>query len=362
MQNKHSKLWRAPAVVIATIVMVVFLTTLASATALTLSMRGGDTAHVTCNGTKLSKVANSPKDWTVKCSGKATPTPTPTTTSTPTATSTPTVTSTPTPTSTATAGTWSCVVPLGENCPNNGRGYDAQDTIPMSNGYNTYVSNQPINVHGTETVSANSPGDWQVVANLSDCGGCVQTYASVQQLTNNWNGSGWGSGSADTPLDALSDLKFNYNETSPATGASYEFAADIWVDDYAGLNGSGAGDIMFWMDTTGRCNDGAFGPETLGHATLAGQNYTVHRWGSYGDEIIFVLDGAGGPGTCAKQSSGSIPVKAGLDWLQANGFILANAGDSAHPVVSNIDAGWEITQASNATFKVNSFSIDAPLK
>jgi hypothetical protein len=225
----------------------------------------------------------------------------------------------------------------------------------MSNGYDTYVANQPVGAYGTETVNANDPGDWQVVANLADCGGCVQTFAHVQQLTNDWNGSGWGgsNGDQDTPLDALSTLTVGYDETSPASGASYEFAPDVWDDGYAGQLGGGSGDIMFWVDTKGRCNEGSFGGTVLGHATIDGQAWTVHRYGGYGAEIIFVLDGPGGPGTCAQQSSGSINVKAGLDWLVAGGFI------PAHPVLSSVDTGWEITQADNATFTVHDYSITA---
>lgn len=181
-----------------------------------------------------------------------------------------------------------------------------------------------------------------MVANLSDCGGCVQTFPDVQQLTNDWNGSGWGSGSQDTPWQSLSTLKVNYNEVSPASSiASYEFAADVW--------GPGPWDIMFWTDTNGRCDEGAFGPTLLGNLTIDGQGWTAH---AYGDEIILVLDGPGGPGTCAQQPSGTINIKAGLDWLMNNGFISGTT-------ISQLNTGWEITKANNASFKVNSYSISA---
>jgi len=42
---------------------------------------------------------------------------------------------------------------------------------------------------------------------------------------------------------------------------------------------------------------GAFGSTLLGHAVIDGQSWTVHRYGGYGAEIIFVLDGAGGSGS-----------------------------------------------------------------
>ena len=86
---------------------------------------------------------------------------------------------------------------------------------------------------------------------------------------------------------------------------------------------------------------------------LGGQNWTVHRYGGAGAEIIFVLDGADGPGTCAQQASGTVDIKAGLEWLVSNGF------ESGPIVLSQINTGWEITQADNATFTVHSYSITA---
>jgi hypothetical protein len=169
----------------------------------------------------------------------------------------------------------------------------------------------------------------------------VQTFPDVQQLYNNWGSGGW-NGSSNTPLNSLSTFKIHYDETSPATGASYEFSPDIW--------GPGPWDIMFWVDTKGRCNEGAYGPTLLGHAVLDGQNWTVH---AYGDEIIFVLDGAGGSGTCAQQHSGVVNIKAGVDWLVANNVVPAN------PILEQVNTGWEITQSSGATFRMNSLSYEA---
>jgi hypothetical protein len=109
---------------------------------------------------------------------------------------------------------------------------------------------------------------------------------------------------------------------------------------------------MFWVDTNGRCDAGSFGSTLLGHFTMGGQGWTAHRYGNtYGDEIILVLDGPGGQGTCAQQSSGSIDVKAAFAWLSAGGWI------PAHPVLSIIQTGWEMTGESNATFRLHSYSI-----
>lgn len=279
--------------------------------------------------------ASPPQDFCSKHPGHPVHCPTTPPTSVPTSPS-----SVPTsPSSSGGGGGFSCVVPIGVNC-----GPYSYAGIPMSNGFNTYVSNQDLGIIGTQTVSANDPGDWKVVSNLTNDGGRVQTYPDVQQLTNDWNGSGWGNcggACADTPWRQLSTLKINYNETSPQSGASYQFSPDVW--------GPGPWDIMFWVDTHGRCNEGAFGPTLLGHFTMDGQNWTAHQ---YGTEIILVLDGAGGPGTCAQQPSGTIDILAGLNWLWNNNHISGTD-------MTQLNTGWEITQSSGQTFRMNSYSITA---
>jgi hypothetical protein len=243
--------------------------------------------------------------------------------------------------------TWDCTQPLGSSCG----GY-AYAGIPNSNGYNTYVSNQNVGPQSgtTETVYVNNPGDWEMISDARPYGYTgVQTFPDVQQLFNNWCGADWNGcpNPIDTPVDKLSALKVNYSEVSPTgTNDLYQFSPDLWLSNYGS-------DIMFWVDVKGRCNEGAFGGTILGHAVIDGQNWTVHRYGNTGAEIIFVLDGTGGTGTCAQQNSGTINIKAGVDWLVANGAVPAN------PSVTQLNTGWEITSAENAKFKVTSYSITA---
>lgn len=276
---------------------------------------------------------------------------TPTTTS-PTTTTTTTTSTTTSPTTTTTTTTpagWGCTVPLGQNC-----GAYSYAGIPNSNGYNTYVANQSVGPQNgtTQTLNANNPGDWQVVANAVPYGyRGVQTYPDVQQLFNNWpwGPNGCDPNCTDTPLASLSDLKINYAETSPlGPNDKYQFSPDIWTANYGS-------DIMFWVDVRDRCDEGAFGSTVLGHAVIDGQGWTVHRYGGPGAEVIFVLDGPGGQGTCATQTSGTINVKAGLEWLVANGH-------SPGPMVlQQVNTGWEITSAENATFTMSQYSITAPV-
>jgi len=231
----------------------------------------------------------------------------------------------------------------------------------MSNGYNTYVSNQSVGPQSgtSQTVNANNPGDWQVVANDLPYGYTgVQTFPDVQQLTNNWCGSltNWSSCSnpSDLPLAALHTLTISYRESSPSDANSvYEFAPDIWADNYGA-------DVMFWVDTSPkRCTDnGLNSSQIIGQAVLAGQHWTVYRYGGQpGDEIIFILNGSSstnpaGDGSCARQTAGTVDIKAGFDWLVSNSFLSSNV------MFSQLNTGWEITSADNTTFTVTGYSIN----
>jgi hypothetical protein len=279
-------------------------------------------------------------------------TPSPSGSPSPTPTPTPTPTSTPTATPTS-GGTYTCgPVPLGGGCPAN-NGYLDTGFSFNSNGYNTYVSNQDLGANGSQSLWANGPGDWKVLSNLSSCAGCVQTFPNAQQLYNDNN-----TADGTYPLSSFSALKVNYNETSPGgTANAYQFSPDIFFGNYPN-------DVMFWVDINGRCNEGAWGPSLLGHFTMPdGSGWTAHRYdgsskttGNTGAEIILVKDGPGGQGTCAQEPSGTVDVKAGLEWLAAGGFM------PAVPSIYIVQTGWEITQSSNATFKVNSMSYTATLK
>jgi hypothetical protein len=241
---------------------------------------------------------------------------------------------------------------------NTGCGPYSYAAIPMSNGYDTYVEAQRVgnNVGTVDTVTATNPGNWSVRANdvpYRYTG--VQMFDNVQQLTNDWNGSGWGdSGSADTPMSALSSLAVNYTETSPSdANSSYEFAPDVWTSNYRS-------DVMFWADTSPvRCTDNGLNARNIvGQARLVGQPWTVYRYGGAGGEVIFVLDGTTstdpvGTGTCARQASGSIDILAGFNWLAAKRIIPALGN------MSQLNTGWEITSADRRTFTMSRYSITA---
>ena len=246
----------------------------------------------------------------------------------------------------ATSKAATCSIALGGDC-----GPYHSTAIPMSNGYDTYVANQNVGATSgtTETLTATDASNWSLTANAQPYGYTgVQTFPDVQQLTNDWCGNGWGgcTNPSDTPLGSLSALSVKYAEASPTDANSiYEFAPDVWTNYNS--------DIMFWVDTHGRCDAGAFGGTTLGTFTMDGQNWTAHRYGDAGAEIILVLDGPGGSGTCAEQSSGTIDIKGGLNWLAGKGYIPS-------PVtISQLNTGWEITSSDNQQFTVSDYSITA---
>jgi hypothetical protein len=268
-----------------------------------------------------------------------TPTPTPTTT-TPTPTPT---TTTPAPTTTPPSG-WSCTTsdPSG-NCG----AYDYAG-ITNSNGYNTYVSNNCwADPSCKQTVSANSPGDWQVSSTEPTGNTAVKTYPDVQQLFNDWTGGGWNNGAnmTDTPISGLSSLVSSYAETTPHNSATIaQFAWDIWLS-----NTSGSNEIMVWVDNSNRGNGGA---TQLGTANIGGQDWTLYEYGGAGGEIIWSL---GAPGTFAQQPSGTVDLLALLKNLQTRGIVPSGAS------IGQIDAGWEVcsTGGNPETFRVSDYSLTA---
>lgn len=243
-----------------------------------------------------------------------------------------------------------CTAKIGGSC-----GPYAWSGWPGSNGYNTYVGDQEVDVQSGSTggITVTGPSLWTATASYPSCSGCVQTYTAVQQLTNNWGSGGW-NGSSNTPMSALSSLTISYTEVSP-TGPDdqYEFSPDIWLSPYAGVKCGGCGDVMMWVDTSSQRCSAVNGWTVLGHPALGGQNWSAYvAPGGTGQEIILVLDGSGGSGTCATQNTGTIPVLAAIQWLSAN------PGSSGFPAFSQLqltqfNIGWEITQGGGSTFQVS---------
>ena len=258
--------------------------------------------------------------------------------------------STPSPTGTG----WACVTssPTG-NCPD----YTDPQHITMSNGYNTYVANNCwADPSCRQTVSANSPQDWQVVSTEPAGNGSVMTGPELQQQTNNWcpaqktwgnlvtNGCPGSEGNA--PIASLASLSSAYAETMPHdSGTIAEAAYDLWTNY--------SSDIMVWQDVVGRCNTGAFGGTTLATGVRIGNyTYDVYRYGGAGAEVIFVAEGSGGPGTCGNYGSGTVNLLGVLQEAQSLGVV-------SNVTVSLIDFTFEICSTGGVpeTFAVSNYSV-----
>jgi hypothetical protein len=265
-------------------------------------------------------------------------------------------TAAPSPASTA----WACVTskPTG-TCPGGTDDYTAGST--NSNGYNTYLANNCwADPSCQQILSANSFGDWQVTANEPAGNGSVETAPEAQQQFNNWcpGNHTWsnlvtnGCATAeDTPISALSQLTSTYAESTPHNSQTIaEWAWDNWLSNDSGY----ADEVMAWVDDNGRCNSGSYGTQVHAPVTIAGQEWTPHRYPN-SSEFIWSLDGSGGPGTCAQQASGTVDLLALLKWMQANGFAAPGAA------LSLVDGVFEICSTGGAqeTFRVSSYSVTA---
>jgi hypothetical protein len=218
--------------------------------------------------------------------------------------------------------------------------------ISNSNGYNTYVANNMwgANAGTTQTVCAANPGDWTVVAKAGpgDYSG-VQTYPNVQQLFNNWTGSGWNQGPSmsDTPISALHSLTSTYATRNPSTGI-FEAAYDIWLSSAKGQQGNQKGqgqEVMIWVHNVNR---GTGGATIDAHTTLSGVPTTLMN---YGSELILSFD--------HNQPSGTVDLLAALKYLQSIGRVPPSA------VIGQIDFGWEIcsTARQALTFQVTHYTL-----
>lgn len=219
--------------------------------------------------------------------------------------------------------------------------YHDPEAIDMSNGYDTYVNNDmwAANSGTSQTICASSPSDWFVTANMrpTDYTG-VQTYPDVQQLMNDWTGSGWnGNGiSTNTPVSALTSLTSSYATLDPSlrTG-DWEAAYDIWTTT--------GQELMIWVATSSerRATNGAKiinRDVSIGAHTFTYQNYN-------GALPQLVLN--------TNETSGTIHLLAAFKYWESIGVL------SAHALLSQIQFGWEIcnTAGKSLTFRLTDYSL-----
>ena len=214
--------------------------------------------------------------------------------------------------------------------------------ITGSSGSNTYVLNNmwAANSGTTQTLTANNPGSWSVVANSQPPGStAVQTYPDTQQIYTR-------SDNTPDPLSGFGSIISSFTEKmGGASGTSAEAAYDIWLGQNSSTNY--ADEVMIWNDQVNRGTCG--GATVQATATFGGsngvpqQNWTLCKYG--GSELIWYL-------TNTNEQSGTVDILAMLTWLESHGYLPAGSG------LNQIDYGFEICSTPSAqTFTVSQFSI-----
>jgi hypothetical protein len=206
----------------------------------------------------------------------------------------------------------------------------------------TYVGNNVWNpIPGwRQTLYANSPGNWQVTANMPNGNTDVVSYPSVAvnygQVTD-----------VPTPLTDYSSIPSSFSENMNAMARTSAWAAyDVWLgpDSCSPAHSSCTDDeVMIQHDFA---NNGAC--PTLATAAFGGSGgVPVQNWRlcKDGSELIWKLTG--------NEQSGRVNILSMLTWLVNQGYLPTGTG------LWSIGYGWEIcsTGGVNENFQVNHFSI-----
>ena len=174
-----------------------------------------------------------------------------------------------------------------------------------------------------QTLYANNPGDWSVVANMPAGNTAVVSYPSSQTLFN------------DKSLSDFRQLTSSFTETMNAnSGTSGWSMYDIWLD-----NAGKVDEVMVQHDFA---RNGACGPDAS--MTFNGQSWYLCN---FGNSVAIKLKG--------DESSGTVDLLAMFNWLKDHGYITSSAQLGA------IDYGWEIasTGGQSEKFTVSRYTISA---
>jgi hypothetical protein len=196
----------------------------------------------------------------------------------------------------------------------------------------------------TQTLSANSPGDWQIVSNTpAGHGGSVTTFPDIGAPFN------------EAPLSSYSSVTSSFTEAMPHNAGTSAWAAyDLWFNNWAD-------EVMIQHDFSQQfpCTFAAV-------AQFGGSNgVPVQTWGmcDFGSERVWQLTA---PGTqvggqndySVMESSGSVDIKAMIAYLEDPA---APDHMPANSTITNLSYGWEICSTSSVseTFTVSAYSLTA---
>jgi hypothetical protein len=277
-----------------------------------------------------------PVSWAATVPGPS-PSPSPTATSpspTPADTST-----SPSPSPTGTAAGFSCVTSAahGQCGPYPSYAQVTGNTSPP------YVDNDlwgPV-AGETQSISANSPGDWQVVNSTpAGHGGSVTSFPDT--------GAAYG----EQPVSAFTSIVSSFTESMPHNSGTSAWAAyDLWFNNWAD-------EVMIQHDFTSQfpCTFAAV-------QQFGGSNgVPVQTWGLcvFGSEKVWQLTA---PGTLAggqndysvTESSGSVDVRQMITWMEGHGLLPPAS------TITNLSYGFEIcsTGGQPETFTVSSYGMTA---
>lgn len=252
----------------------------------------------------------------------------------------------------ASAETFTCTTSAqyGE-CPANGQGYTSypgfQPFAAQENFGSPYVDmNEWGPVSGeTQTLSANSPGDWQVTnfipAGNNPTGG-VTTYPNAGMALNN------------PAITSYPDITSSFADTIPSANGNVGWQGyDNWFNGWKD-------EVMIQTQWTGAapCTY-----ETVQQFTEPGtgipQTWGLCNFGGPGNEKVWKLAPAGtqpGGSATVNETSGSVDVSAMTDYLILHGYMVTTT--LASTTVTALSAGFEIcqTQPGGSTWSYSNLS------
>jgi hypothetical protein len=198
-----------------------------------------------------------------------------------------------------------------------------------------YVHNNVWNASeaGPETLYACSFKNWYVTSTQPNTTS-VKAYPNVHLDINRLNGA---------PISNYTAITSTFAATSPHVGI-YNVAYDLWLNGVGW--GGGTTEVMIWTENYKQV---PLGTTVSPQMTFGSNTYDVYRYTSSADGGVQVISLR----STAAQTSGSIDLKAILNWIVSKGWIGSNA------TVNQIGYGVEICSTENqpATFYFNDFSV-----
>jgi len=167
-------------------------------------------------------------------------------------------------------------------------------------------------------------GSWSQCINASSCTQWTVTATHPGNGIKSYPNSSYEAINGTT-VGQLSSCSSSVS-TSPPSGGTYNLSYDFWAPI----------EVMVWLKW-----QGAIGPwgSYVTTATIGGRSYDVYKNGYPG----FLLQ--------SQTSGGTFDLKAIMDYCVNQGW-LSTGGN-----VEKIQCGYEIVEASNTTFKMNSYSV-----